>query len=76
MQTATFTCNATGYNVSYYWILGNKGTSQFPSKVTGIDSNTLVIPNVRSSDERKYCCNYRNNACTKTECGKLKVEGM
>ena len=42
----------------------------------GINSSTLVIPNVRSTDAGKYCCNYRNNACTKTRCSTLIVKGM
>ena len=57
-QTATFTCNATGYNVNYQWIIGS---GSFPSKVTGINSNTLVIPEVRLSDENTYTCIARNN---------------
>ena len=52
-QTAIFTCNATGYNVSYQWTIG---TGSFPNKVTGINSNILVIPNVRSSDNNTYTC--------------------
>ena len=52
-QTATFTCNATGYNVSYQWTIGS---GLFPYKVTDINSNTLVIPDVRSSDNNTYTC--------------------
>ena len=52
-QTVTFTCSATGYNVSYRWTIGS---GSFPNKVTGINSNTLVIPNVRSSDDNTYTC--------------------
>ena len=57
-QTATFTCNATGYNVSYQWTIGS---GSFPSKVAGTNSNTLVIPDVRSSDSNTYTCIARNN---------------
>ena len=53
IQTATFTCNATGYNVSYQWTIGS---GSFPNKVTDINSNILVIPNVRSSDDNTYTC--------------------
>ena len=56
-QTATFACIATGYNVSYQWRIGS---GSFPSKVTGINSNTLVIPNVRSSDKNTYICVVSN----------------
>ena len=52
-QTGTFTCSATGYDVMYKWRIGS---GSFPSKVTGINTNTLVIPNVRSSDDNTYTC--------------------
>ena len=52
-ETATLGCFALGYNVSYQWIIGS---GSFPSKVTGINSSTLVIPNVRLSDENTYTC--------------------
>ena len=64
-QTATFTCNATGYNVSYQWTIGS---GSFPSKVTGINSSTLVIPSVRSSDGNTYTCvasNQRGSVSSK-----------
>ena len=73
-QTVTFTCNATGYNVSYQWTIGS---GSFPNKVTGINSNTLVIPNVRSSDDNTYTCvasneggNVSSNASQLTVTGK------
>ena len=52
-QIATFTCNAIGGNVNYQWRIGS---GSFPIKVTGINSNTLVIPDVRSSDDNTYTC--------------------
>ena len=52
-QTGTFTCSATGYNISYGWTIGS---GSFPSKVTGKNINTLVIPDVRSSDDNTYTC--------------------
>ena len=73
-QTAIFTCNATGYNVSYQWAIGS---GSFPSKVTGINSNTLVIPDVRSSDDNTYTCvasNEGGNVSSNTT--KLTVTGM
>ena len=73
-QTATFTCNATGYNVTYQWTIGS---GSFPNKVTDINSNTLVIPNVRSSDDNTYTCvasneggNVSSNAAQLTVTGK------
>jgi len=56
-QTATFMCSATGYNVSYQWTVES---GSFPGKVTGINSNTLVIPDVRSSDVNTYTCMVSN----------------
>ena len=73
-QTATFTCNATGYDVSYQWTIGS---GSFPNKVTDINSNILVIPNVRSSDDNTYTCvtsneggNISSNAAHLTVTGK------
>ena len=56
-ETAIFICSATGYDVSYQWTIGS---GSFPSKVTGINSNTLVIPDVRSSDDNTYTCVANN----------------
>ena len=53
LQTAVLICNATGYDVSYYWTIGS---GQFPSKVTGINSSTLIVPDLRSSDNNSYTC--------------------
>ena len=70
---ATFICNATGYQVSYNWTIG---TGSFPNKVTDVNSNVLVIPDVRSSDENQYCCNYSNVKCANQICANLTVKGM
>ena len=73
-QTAIFTCNATGYNVSYQWTIGS---GSFPSKVNGINSNTLVIPDVRSSDDSTYTCVASNEGGnTTSNATKLTVTGM
>ena len=53
LQTAVLTCNATGYDVSYYWTIGS---GQFPNKVTGINSSILIVPDLRSSDSNSYTC--------------------
>ena len=73
-QTATFACNATGYNVSYQWTIGS---GSFANKTTDINSNTLVIPDVRSSDDNTYTCvasneggNVSSNAAQLTVTGK------
>ena len=72
-QTATFICSATGYNVSYQWTIGS---GSFPNKVTGINSNTLVIPNVRSFDDNTYTCVVSNRGGTRRNGGRLTVTGM
>jgi len=56
-KTATFTFTATGDSVNYDWKIG---LGSFPSKVTGINTNTLVITDVRSSDDNTYCCAISN----------------
>ena len=38
----------------------NGQLGSFPNKVTGINTNTLVIPDVRSSDDNTYTCVARN----------------
>ena len=74
-QTAIFTCNATGHNIfGYQWIIGS---GSFPSKVTGINNNTLVIPDVRSSDDNTYTCVVNNEGGnTSSNATKLTVTGM
>ena len=73
-QTATFTCFAIGYNISYQWIIGS---GSFPSKMTGINSNTLVIPSVELSDDNTYSCVASNEAGgVPSEVAELTVIGM
>jgi len=52
-QTSTLICSATGYNVSYEWTIGS---GSFPNKVTSLNTDTLVIPDVRSFDDNTYTC--------------------
>ena len=74
IQTSTFTCSATGYNVKYQWEIGS---GSFPSKVTGTNTNTLVIPDVRSSDDNTYTCTISNDGGNVTsDPAKLTVTGM
>ena len=74
LQTAIFTCSATGYNMKYQWTIG---IGSFPSKVTGINTNTLVIPDVRSSDDNIYTCTISNDGGSVTSNpAKLTVTGM
>ena len=73
-QTATFTCSATGYNVNYQWTIGS---GSFPSKVTDINSNILVIPDVRSSDNNRYTCVASNQGGSiSSKAAKLRVTGI
>jgi len=73
-QTATFTCSATGYNVQYEWRIGS---GSFPDKVTDINTNTLVIPDVRSSDDNTYTCVASNRGgSVSSNAVRLTVTGM
>ena len=74
-QCAEMTCSATGYNVKYQWTIGSEA---FPSKVTGIYTNTLVIPDVRSSDNNTtYTCTISNDrGIVTSNPAKLTVTGM
>ena len=73
-QTATFTCSATGYNVSYQWTIGS---GSFPNdRVTGRNTNTLTVTDVRSSDDNTYICVVSNRGGTRHNGGRLTVTGM
>ena len=73
-QCAKMTCSTTGYNVNYQWTIGS---GSIPSKVTGINTNTLVIPDVRSSDDNTYTCTISNDGGSVTSNpAKLTVTGM
>ncbi|XP_065894736.1 uncharacterized protein [Dysidea avara] len=73
-QQVQLTCSATGYNVNYQWTIGS---GSFPSKVTGINTNTLVIPDVRSSDDNTYTCTISNDGGSVTSnTAKLTVTGL
>jgi len=74
IQCAQMTCSATGYNVHYQWTIES---GLFPSKVTGINTNTLMIPDVRSSDDNTYTCTISNDGGSVTSIpAKLTVTGM
>jgi len=74
MQTAKIVCLAAGYNLKYQWTIGS---GSFPSKVSGINTNTLVIPDVRSSDDNTYTCTVSNDGGSVTSNpAKLTVTGM
>ena len=73
-QTATFICFASGYNVSYQWTIGS---GSFHRKVTGINSNMLVIPDVELSDENTYTCSASNEGGqSESKVAWLTVTGM
>jgi len=72
-QYITFSCSATGYNVKYQWTIGS---GSFPSKIVGINTNTLVIPDVRSSDDNTYTCVASNDGgCVTSDPAKLAITG-
>jgi len=71
---AKMTCSAIGYNIQYQWTIGS---GSFPSKVTGINTNTLVIPDVSLSDDNIYTCTISNDRGSVTSNpAKLTVTGM
>jgi len=73
-ESAKLTCSATGYNVHYQWTIGS---GSFPSKVTGINTNILVIPDVTLSDGNTYTCTISNGGGIVTSNpAKLTVTGM
>ena len=74
-QTATFTCSATGYNVSYQWTIGS---GSFPNdRVTGRNTSNLTVTDVRSSDDNTYTCVVSNRGGTvSSNAARLTVTGM
>jgi len=73
-ETVTMGCFALGYNVSYQWFIGS---GSFSSKVTGINNNTLVIPDVRLSDDNTYTCVATTlKGCILSNATQLTVTGM
>lgn len=74
LQDAVFACSATGYNISYHWVF--EPTSR-PSEVIGINNNTLIIPNVMSSDHGRYICVATNiEANIRSPAAQLTIIGM
>ena len=73
-ETASITCSADEYNVSYQWIIESRS---FPSKVIGIYNNTLMIPNVTSLDENTYTCMVTTQeGCVSSSTTQLIASGM
>ena len=75
-ETVFIECSAIGYGITYQWAIGS---GSFPSKIIqfGINSNILIIPDVRSSDENSYTCvasTYRG--CASSNTTQLIVTGM
>ena len=69
----TFLCTTIGYEIiGYMWTIGS---GSFPNKVTDINSSTLVIPNVRSSDDNTYTCVASNSAGSGNNTTQLTVTG-
>ena len=69
----TFLCMTIGYEItSYMWMIRS---GSFPNKVTDISSSTLVIPNVRSSDNNTYTCVASNIGGSGNRTAQLTVIG-
>ena len=73
LQTAVFICNAAGYDVSYYWMVES---GSLPNKAVGINSSTLVVSDLRSSDSNLYICEASNLVGKVNSSKQLMVTGM
>jgi len=72
-QNASLTCSVIGgCNVHYQWIIKS---GSLPSKVTGVNTDTLLIPDVRSSDENTYACVASGQGGSVTTVTQLTVTG-
>ena len=68
-QIAIFKCIVTGYNISYQWIVESRS---LPNKTfSTINTDTLVIPDVRKSDFNMYFCKASNKGGNITSDGAL-----
>ena len=73
-ENISFLCTAVGYEITnYMWTVGS---GLFPNKVTDINSTTLVIPDVKSSDDNTYTCVASNMAGSGNSTIRLTVTGM
>ena len=73
-QCAKIACSASGYKVKYRWTIES---GSFSSKVTGVNTNILVIPDVSLSDDNTYTCTISNDGGSVTSnSAKLTVTGM
>ena len=72
-ENAKLTCKATGDNIDFKWTIGS-GT--FPDKVTGVNSDTLMIPDVKSSDKNTYTCVASNEGGSDSSDVTLTVTGI
>ena len=51
----TLTCDASGAdNLKYQWM--RMGKKMMPSRARGVNSNTLIIPNIMVDDSGLYKC--------------------
>jgi len=73
-ENVIFLCIAAGYGLTgFMWTIGS---GSFPNKVTGTNNNTLVIPDVRSSDDNTYTCVVSNEGGNGSNTSRLTVTGM
>jgi len=73
-QSVTFVCTSVDADLNHQWTIGS---GSFPGKVTGITTGTLVIPDVRSSDDNTYTCTISNDGGSVTSNpAQLTVTGM
>ena len=69
----TLTCNASGAdNLRYQWM--RMGEKTIPSRARGVNSNTLIIPNITISDSGLYkCVVYSGNIDVTSKVGNVSV---
>ena len=73
--TVTLTCSASGVDdVIYQWM--KRGNSVISSRARGIDTNTLVINNIRHGDSGEYRCTASSGGVSvNSEYGTVSVLG-
>lgn len=59
-ETAMFSVEAFGFNISYQWLFEDNDLMDDPGSIDGVTTNTLTITNVSEMDIGTYRCRVEN----------------
>ena len=61
-ETATFTVEATGDSLTYYWFKDRVALTETKGRLEGVNAQILNVVNAMPSDEGDYLCFVTNGA--------------